>query len=222
MISRNVRLCAAAALAAALYIPGQLAAQEVPAGTELDPRVEKLVASISPERLEQLLQKLTSFKTRNTLSDPSAPDGIGAARQWILDEFKRTSPKLQVSFDTHMLPAGGRVPQETELRNVVAILPGKTARRIYVSGHYDSLNLGSAGQAGLNTGGGRQAGAGAAGQRGQAGQTPTRRGPAARPRRVAAAGSPAPPGGARRGEAAGPTRTSSRRARTTTGAGRCW
>ncbi len=155
-------------VAAFLYVPGQLAAQGPPPGAGLDPRIEKLVASISPERLEQLLRKLSSFKTRNTLSDPTAPDGIGAARQWLLDEFKRTSPKLQVSFDTHMLPAGGRVPQETELRNVVAILPGKTPRRIYVSGHYDSLNLGSAGQASLNTSGGRQAGA--AGQRGQAGQ----------------------------------------------------
>jgi Zn-dependent M28 family amino/carboxypeptidase len=30
-----------------------------------------------------------------------------------------------------------------ELRNVVAVLPGRTTRRIYVSAHYDSLNLGS-------------------------------------------------------------------------------
>ena len=89
-------------------------------------------------------QKLVSFETRNTFSDPtSATRGIGAARQWILDELKRTSPRLQVSFDTHTIPAGGRVPREVELRNIIAVLPGKSPRRIYVSGHYDSLNLGA-------------------------------------------------------------------------------
>ena len=36
----------------------------------------------------------------------------------------------------------------------MAILPGRTPRRIYVSGHYDTVNLGAQGQAGLNTTGG--------------------------------------------------------------------
>src|SRR5262249_11886803 len=83
-------------------------------------------ASVSQERLQQLLQKLSSFKTRNTLSDPAAPNGLGEARQWILDELKRSSPKLQVSFDTHVIPQGGRITKETELRNVLAILPGRS------------------------------------------------------------------------------------------------
>jgi hypothetical protein len=138
------------------------AQQPAPSGAEVDPRIEKLVSSISEERLKTLLTKLVSFKTRNLFSDPASPDGIGAARQWILDELKKTSPKLQVSFDVHTIPAGGRVTQEVELRNVLAILPGKTPRRIYVSGHYDSLNLGQRGQQGLNTGAGRAGGATAA------------------------------------------------------------
>src|SRR4026209_854635 len=77
----------------------QAPARAQSAAGALDPRIEKLVASVSEERLQQLLQKLVSFKTRNTCSDPNAPDAIGAARQWIFDELKRTSPKLQVSFD---------------------------------------------------------------------------------------------------------------------------
>lgn len=131
-----------------------------------DPRIDKLVASVSEERLQLLLTKLVSFGTRNTLSDPTSPTrGIGAARQWIHDELARTSPKLQVSFDTHVIPQGRRITREVELRNVIAMLPGRTPRRIYVSGHYDSLNLGTGGQAGLNTG--RQSGAAApAGQPG--------------------------------------------------------
>lgn len=168
----NPRIFAAAIVAAVLSTPGHLVAQAPSAGGELDARIEKIIASISTERLQQLLQRLSSFKTRNTLSDPNAPDGLGAARQWIFDEMKRSNPKLQVGFDTHMLPAGGRVPQETELRNVVAILPGKSPRRIYVSAHYDSLSLGSGGQAGLNTGAGRQGpGQQAATPPGQRGQT---------------------------------------------------
>jgi hypothetical protein len=122
--------------------------------------------------MKELLQKLVSFKTRNLFSDPTTPDGIGAARQWIFDELKRSSPKLQVSFDTHTIPQGGRVVREVELRNVLAVLPGKSPRRIYVSGHYDSLNLGPRGQAGLNTGGGRQGGAPPQAGGSQAGATP--------------------------------------------------
>ena len=177
------RLFTAAALATHCWSTA-LAQAPAAAGAEVDPRIEKLVSSVSEERLEALLTKLVSFKTRNTFSDPAAPDGIGAARQWILDELKKTSPKLQVSFDVHTIPAGGRVTREVELRNVLAILPGKTSRRIYVSGHYDSLNLGQRGQQGLNTGAGRGTGAPAAATPGAAGTgTP----PAGNPATTAAA-----------------------------------
>ena len=167
----------AALIALASGSAGRAQAQAAVAG-ELDPRIQKLVASVSEERMKTLLTKLASFHTRNTLSDPNLPNGLGAARQWILDEMQKASPKLQASFDTHVIPAGGRIPQDTELRNIVAILPGKSPRRIYVSGHYDSLNLGERGQAGLNTGGrgaqqpqpGQPAPQPAAGQRGQAPQ----------------------------------------------------
>jgi len=137
-----------------LFAAASLDAQTSLPATDLDPRIGKLVSDVSEEHMKELLEKLVSFGTRNTLSDPTSPTrGVGAARRWILDELTRTSPRLQVSFDTHTLPPGGRVPRETELRNVIAVLPGKSPRRIYVSGHYDSLNLGERGQAGLNGGG---------------------------------------------------------------------
>jgi peptidase M28-like protein len=111
---------------------------------DADVRIEKLVASISEQRLRQIDEKLASFVTRNTLSDTASPTrGIGAARQWIFDELKRSSSKLQVSFDIYKLPPQGRITREVELRNVMAVLPGKTARRIYVTGHYDTVNIGS-------------------------------------------------------------------------------
>src|ERR1041384_2714015 len=124
---------------------------------DVDARISKIVASISESRMEQHLRTLAGFGTRNTLSDTaSTTRGIGAARQWIFDELRRTSPKLQVSFDTHQLPKGrsDRITRDVELRNVIAILPGRSPRRIYVSGHYDTVNLGNQGQAGLNTTGG--------------------------------------------------------------------
>ena len=107
----------------------------------LDPRIQKLLESISGQRLAEIVKKLQSFETRHTLSSATSDTrGIGAARQWILDEMTRASPALKVSFDTYTLPKqGDRIPRDVELRNVMAILPGKSARRIYVSGHYDSL-----------------------------------------------------------------------------------
>src|SRR5213593_4627800 len=122
-----------------LSVAVPLAAQNV-GRPDADPRIEKLVAAVSEERLRQLDERLTSFVTRHTLSDTTSPvRGIGAARQWILDELKRSSSKLQVSFDIYRVAAQGRITRDIELRNVMAILPGRTPRRIYVSGHYDTV-----------------------------------------------------------------------------------
>ena len=123
-------------------MPLSVAAQNAPR-PDADPRIEQIVASISQERLQSLLTKLVSFGTRNTLSDQeSTTRGIGAARSWILEEMRRSSEKLRVNFDTHILPPQGRITRQVDLRNVIAILPGRSPRRIYVSGHYDSVNIG--------------------------------------------------------------------------------
>src|SRR5678815_3643630 len=95
----------------------------------LDPNIQKIVSEVSPDRIAEIEKKLESFETRNTLSDPTQPNrGIGVARQWIFDQFKSYSPRLEVSFDTHQIPKGGRVWKDIELRNIVAILPGKMAQ----------------------------------------------------------------------------------------------
>jgi hypothetical protein len=112
----------------------------------LDPRIQKIVSEISADRIAEIEKKLESFETRNTMSDPTqANRGIGAARQWIFDQFKSYSPRLEVSFDTHTISKAGRVWKDVELRNVVAILRGKMQqaadRWIIISGHYDTVNL---------------------------------------------------------------------------------
>ena len=125
------------ALALLTLIPGAARAQSA----DLDPRIQKLIGAVSEQRLEQLLTKLSSFETRNTMATADGPTRpLVAARQWMFDELKNSSPRLQVSFDTYQLPKQGqRILRDVELRNVMAVLPGRSARRIYISGHYDSL-----------------------------------------------------------------------------------
>jgi hypothetical protein len=121
--------------------------------SDLDPRIVKLVATISEQRLGVILKKLESFETRSTLSSTvSTTRGIGAARQWILDEMKSYSPKLRVAFDSYQVVPQGRITRDVELRNVMAVLPGRSARRIYVSGHYDTVAR-PGGQGTANAGG---------------------------------------------------------------------
>jgi hypothetical protein len=120
---------------------------------DLDPRIVKLVSTISEERLGVILKKLESFETRSTMSSTtSTTRGIGAARQWILDEMKGYSPKLKVSFDSYQVVPQGRITRDVELRNVMAVLPGRSPRRIYVSGHYDTVAR-PGGQGASNAGG---------------------------------------------------------------------
>src|SRR5688500_7601117 len=118
------RLCLAVFLLAAT---APAAAPLAAAGPDVDPRIASLLAEVSPARLESTLKKLESFQTRHLLSSTDTPGrGIGAARQWILDEMKSYSPRLQVSFDTYRIPKQGeRVTREVEVRNVMAILPGR-------------------------------------------------------------------------------------------------
>jgi hypothetical protein len=141
-MNRLASLCFALLMVAPATVSAQ---SSVP---DADPRIARLIAAISEDRLRQLDTRLVGFGTRETLSAASPTRGIAAARQFIFDELTRSSAKLQVSFDTYMLDIQGRVTRPVELRNVVAVLPGRTARRIYVSGHYDSVNIG--GQAVMN------------------------------------------------------------------------
>ena len=123
-----------------------------PPERQTDARVAALVAAVSPSRLEQTVATLAAFGTRNTLSDVASPDrGIGAAREWILRELRSASPRLQVDFDVHYLAQQGRITRPVELRNVLAVLPGRSSRRIYITAHYDTVNIGPGAQIASNT-----------------------------------------------------------------------
>ena len=145
-------------------------AQKAPAGKkDQDPAIAQIIRDVSPQRVQQTIEKLVTFGTRHTLSvnNPdaaSSSQGIVAARNWIKSEFDRISSEcygcLEVKTDTFVeqprsrpaesdepLPSGqprNRIPVPTELQNVYAILKGTDptqAKRIYlVTGHYDSRN----------------------------------------------------------------------------------
>ena len=110
--------------------------------SDLDPRISRLVADVSENRLAAILEKLGTFGTRNTMSSVDTPGrGIGAARQWIFDELKGYSSRLQVSYDTYRIAKQGRITRDVDARNIMAVLPGRSPRRIYISGHYDTIAI---------------------------------------------------------------------------------
>jgi hypothetical protein len=122
-------------------------ADKGPNVTRHQAEIDKIVADISPKRIEAYIRKLVSFETRHTMSDTTSDTrGIGAARRWIKSELERcgAGTRLQVAFDSHITPVSARVSRPTEIVNVVATLPGTQAEskdRMYVvSGHYDSRN----------------------------------------------------------------------------------
>ena len=111
-----------------------------------NPEIVKMLREISAKTIENSIRKLVSFGTRNTLSAQDNPTrGIGAARDWIFDELNKISADcgncLTVEKQTFLQPKANRVPEPTNLTNVVATLKGtQNPERIYVvSGHYDSM-----------------------------------------------------------------------------------
>jgi Zn-dependent M28 family amino/carboxypeptidase len=112
---------------AAVLLPAAASAQDKP----------------DPARLKADVEKLVSFGTRHTLSDPNNPTrGIGAARRWFADEMKRTSARcggcLQVSTVERIF-TGERAPNGVNVVDVLAVQPGSDPNRVViVQGHIDS------------------------------------------------------------------------------------
>jgi hypothetical protein len=135
-----VNRATAGALLAFALISGAARGVFAQSASDLDPRIVQLVGQVSEDRLTVILRTLETFGTRNTMSSVDTPGrGIGAARQWIFDQMRSYSPRLQVSYDTYRIAKQGRITRDVEARNIVTVLPGRTPRRIYISGHYDTV-----------------------------------------------------------------------------------
>lgn len=110
--------------------------------------IPSILSEIRADSIDASIRTLANFHTRHTLSDTvSDTRGIGAARRWIYSTLKRYSAqsggRLEVSYHRFVQPQSRRVPQATEIVNVVATLrgsaPASANRIIVVSGHYDSI-----------------------------------------------------------------------------------
>jgi hypothetical protein len=107
-------------------------------------QMHDIVAAVSAERIRADVETLVSFDTRHTLSETQSDvRGIGAARRWIEAEFNRISDAcggcLEV-FTVSDVVSGNRIPEPTEVLDVVAILRGtEDPNRItLMSGDIDS------------------------------------------------------------------------------------
>lgn len=143
------RLFALPATVAAALLAAPLCAQNAPnpIPSQEDARIHEMVASASAERVKRDITTLVNFGTRHTLSDTvSATRGIGAARRWIFAEFQRISKDcggcLEVRYISDIVKGdpNGRIKQDVNVVNVVAILRGKTEpnRFIVHTGDIDS------------------------------------------------------------------------------------
>jgi hypothetical protein len=107
----------------------------------------ELAGRVEPSRLSRTVDRLASFGTRHTLSDPlSETRGIGAAQRWLSREFQaltRVSGSRLLAFEDRF-PAGpgALLSRQVELVNLGVLLPGTDpARRrqaLVVVAHYDS------------------------------------------------------------------------------------
>lgn len=90
---------------------------------------------IDPKSLRATVEKLASFHTRNT----SSP-GLTEAAEWLASEYRKV-PGIQAEIMKYTIPKGRRVPEEKEVVQVIAKLPGEDDRVLMVGGHFDSLNI---------------------------------------------------------------------------------
>ncbi len=149
----KVLLSGIASLMLAVPLAVALFSQE-PAGISAgspDPQIAAALKEVSAARIQQTIEKLVSFGTRQTLSSDmpvSSGRGASAAAAWIQSEFKRYSEDcggcLEVKTDEFTQEPGPRIPKPTKITNVYAVLPGNdpsnAGRIVLVTGHYDSRN----------------------------------------------------------------------------------
>jgi hypothetical protein len=147
-------------LAISLPIP-QTPAQPVSFGKPIetaptDPAIAAALKQVSPDRIHATIENLVTFSNRSTISsmetDLPPGTGVNAAADWIEEEFNRISADcgncLDVKRDEFVDPGSSetasRILKPTRLANVYAILrgtdPAQAARRVLVTGHYDSRN----------------------------------------------------------------------------------
>lgn len=105
----------------------------------IDPQIAGLLTAVSQQQLMGYVQTMQNFGNRSVFSVTDDPTfGIGAARQWLLDEFERVgNGRLQISTQEFPLFYNGL---STTPFNIVATLPGRSNNNeaIVIMAHYDN------------------------------------------------------------------------------------
>lgn len=112
---------------------------------KVDALLHELRSDVSAQRIENDIRQLANFGTRHTLSETeSETRGIGAARRWVKAEFDKISKEcggcLEVIYVSDFVEGERRIPDRTEIVNVVAIQRGRLDpdRIVMMSGDIDS------------------------------------------------------------------------------------
>src|SRR6266850_6530279 len=108
-------------------------------GPGLDKKVAHLVNRVDAERIQDTVERLAGFGTRNSCSDTAGPDrGVTPARDFVFKRFSQIKG-LQVKLDPFF---HGNCPTAPTF-NVLAWLPGTThpERLVIIGGHYDSRTI---------------------------------------------------------------------------------
>ena len=112
---------------------------------DIDSRLHALQGAVSADRIQADIETLVGFGTRHTLSETQSDTrGIGAARRWIKAEFEQISSDcggcLEVMYISDFVEGEPRIPERTEVVNVVAIQRGRLDpdRMAIMSGDIDS------------------------------------------------------------------------------------
>lgn len=131
--------------AATISLVFAAAAQSALAEDDIQSTLHALSAAASAERLERDITKLTEFGTRHTLSETGSDTrGIGAARRWLEASFKEISREcggcLEVLLVSDFVEGEARIPNRTEIVNVIAIQRGRRDpdRVVLMTGDIDS------------------------------------------------------------------------------------
>lgn len=117
------------------------------AQTARHPLIAGMVGEVNADSLQVFVHKLVSFGTRHTLSSiTDKKRGIGAARNWVLEQFRTyaaaSGGRFTAQLDTVTIQPGiRRIDVPVNLGNVMGILKGTDPadKRVFiVSGHLDS------------------------------------------------------------------------------------
>jgi len=116
----------------------------LPCAAAEPPLLDDVAQAVQVSRLQSTVETLVGFGTRHTLSDTrSNTRGIGAARRWVQARWLALAQECGGCIEVLMLGktvTGPRIPQPTEVVNVVAIQRGTVEpnRVVVMTGHIDS------------------------------------------------------------------------------------